>query len=484
MTMEPKDVNLAGAGESVGREVRDLKRGGRRKDKSLWAKALDVMASYAVAIVILFLLLVVTFFGTLEQVEHGLYDTQRKYFDSIWLVHELHIGRVLLPIPLPGAYLLMGLLFVNMSLGLARRMFKQPRTLGALVSRSGLIIAHGSILFMLAAGFVSYHYKTEGNMALFEGQVSDHYQSYHNRVVELRQIHPPPADGEEPFAWVIDQEWFEDLQWDESRGRRPTRTFFHPDLPFELQLGDYVRNSMPARADQGSSRALAGFEIRRRPLEPESERNLDALRVHAMPHDGGQSAEHWVWGGSIHPLTLAMADGSVYTLELTRRRWQLPFSVRLDEFIHERHPGTNIAREFISRVTQIDATGEHARIIQMNEPLRDSGYVLYQASFGSEQLASGTERPYSVFAVVRNPSDQWPLWACIAVAIGLLMHFCVRLWLHLTKSLQGGTRRGGRASASGRSTGDPGPDKPGDTAPEPAPLGAPEPATVSAGADH
>jgi len=470
MTMEPKDVNLAGAGESVGREARNLKRG-RRTDKNLWARALDVMASYAVAIVILFLLLIVTFFGTLEQVEHGLYDTQRKYFDSVFLVHELRIGAILIPIPLPGAYLLMGLLFVNMSLGLARRMFKQPRTLGALVSRSGLIIAHGSILFMLAAGFVSYHFKTEGNMALFEGQVSDHYQSYHNRVVELRQVHPAPAEGEDPFAWVIDQEWFEDL----SRGEN--RTFYHPDLPFELQLGDYVRNSMPARAEQGSSRALAGFEIRERPLETESERNLDALRVRAVPHDGGQSVEHWVWGGSIHPLTLTMADGSVYTLELTRRRWQLPFSVRLEEFIHERHPGTNIAREFISRVTQIDATGEHARIIQMNEPLRDSGFVLYQASFGTEQLASGTERPYSVFAVVRNPSDQWPLWACIAVAIGLLMHFCVRLWLHLTKSLKGQGRRGSRPAGRRRpdtTGGDPGQP---DTA-APAPAHNPEPAAA------
>lgn len=469
MTMEPKDVNLAGAGESVGREMRQLKRG-RRADKSLAAKVLDVMSSYAVAIVILFLLMIVTFFGTLEQVEHGLYDTQRKYFDSVWLVHELKIGPgwMVLPIPMPGAYLLMGLLFVNMSLGLARRMFKQPRTVGAFVSRSGLIIAHGSILFMLVAGFVSYHFKTEGNMALFEGQVSDQYQSYHNRVVEVRQVHPQPAEGEEPFAWVIDQEWFEDL------GRGQNRTFHHPDLPFELQLGDYVRNSMPARAEQGSSRALGGFEIRERPLETESERNLDALRVRAVPHDGGQSVEHWVWGGSIHPLTLNLADGSVYTLELTRRRWQLPFSVRLDEFIHGRHPGTNIAREFISHVTQIDATGEHARIIQMNEPLRDSGFVLYQASFGSEQLASGTERPYSVFAVVRNPSDQWPLWACIAVSIGLLMHFCVRLWLHLAKSMKGHGRRGGRRPKAGA-----GPVRSDEPAPDQS--ASPEPATAGAG---
>lgn len=453
MNNEQQDMNLAGTGESVGREVRTL---GRRKDRSPWSRFVDFMASYALAIIIMFLLLVVTFFGTLEQVEHGLYDTQKKYFDSVWLIHELRFGSVTIPIPLPGAYLLMGLLFVNMSLGLARRMFKQPRTLGALVSRSGLIIAHASILFMLVAGFVSYHFKTEGNMALFEGQVSDQYQSYHNRVVEIRRMHPAPVDGEDPFAWVIDQRKFEDL------GRGQTRTFFHSEMPFELELGDYIRNSMPVRVEQATSRSIAGYEMRERPLETESERNLDALRVRAVPADGGPVIEHLVWGGSIHPLTVALQDGSVYTVELTRRRWQLPFAVRLDEFIHERHPGTNIAREFISRVTQIDETGEHARIIQMNEPLRDSGFVLYQASFGSEQAASGVDRPFSVFAVVRNPSDQWPLWACVAVAIGLLMHFCVRLWIHLGRSFQ---RAGARPPAG----------RPRQTTAEPAPK-APAPA--------
>ena len=33
------------------------------------------------------------------------------------------------------------------------------------------------------------------------------------------------------------------------------------------------------------------------------------------------------------------------------------------------------------------------------------------------------ERMFSVFAVVRNPSDQWPLYACIVIAAGMLMHF-------------------------------------------------------------
>ena len=58
----------------------------------------------------------------------------------------------------------------------------------------------------------------------------------------------------------------------------------------------------------------------------------------------------------------------------------------------------------------------------MNEPLRDGGLVLYQASWGPSNARPG-ERLFSTLAVVRNPADHWPLAACLVIAAGLLFHF-------------------------------------------------------------
>ena len=60
----------------------------------------------------------------------------------------------------------------------------------------------------------------------------------------------------------------------------------------------------------------------------------------------------------------------------------------------------------------------------MNDPLRREGYVLFQSDWGPKpEDDPSPERYYSVFAVVRNPADHWPLIACIVIAIGLCTHF-------------------------------------------------------------
>src|SRR5437868_8068223 len=49
------------------------------------ARVVKVMSSFGLATTVLALLLLVTFLGTLEQVEHGLFDSQKKYFESWWI---------------------------------------------------------------------------------------------------------------------------------------------------------------------------------------------------------------------------------------------------------------------------------------------------------------------------------------------------------------------------------------------------------------
>ena len=60
----------------------------------------------------------------------------------------------------------------------------------------------------------------------------------------------------------------------------------------------------------------------------------------------------------------------------------------------------------------------------MNEPLRLSGWTLYQMSWGQDSLHPG--RLISVLRASHNPLEQMPKWSSYIIAAGLLWHFaCV-----------------------------------------------------------
>ena len=81
---------------------------------------------------------------------------------------------------------------------------------------------------------------------------------------------------------------------------------------------------------------------------------------------------------------------------------------------------------FSSDVTVVEEGSPRTLRISMNEPLRSDGLVLYQASWGPSNAMPGTPL-FSTLAVVRNPADQYPLYACILISIGLVIHFSRRL---------------------------------------------------------
>jgi len=132
----------------------------------------------------------------------------------------------------------------------------------------------------------------------------------------------------------------------------------------------------------------------------------------------------------LEPATVKVGD-ETFTLGLTRRKWKLPFAVRLETFERETHPGTEKPKRYTSHVTKIVDGKEAPQVITMNVPLRDQGFVLYQASF-----SQGNRGNQSVFTVASNPSDQWPLWSCIAVGFGLTLHFIIHLVRFLSRTLK------------------------------------------------
>ncbi|MFM2178498.1 MAG: hypothetical protein RL015_2596 [Verrucomicrobiota bacterium] len=384
------------------------------KPKSLPGQLFAFLSSYGLAITVLTFLLLITFLGTLSQKDIGLLDSQRKYFDSWWLIHDLDLGGTLIPVPLPGGGLLMVILFFNMLCGAVIRIRKGWRTIGVLIS-------HLAIMFMLAAGFVSFLYKTEGAMPLFEGQASDQYQSYHDRIIEIHRY--DSAGKGDDKALVIPMKHFEDLDPGKAR------TFFAKDLPIEMQVTGYRRNANVVQAEEGDKTAIDGYRIQEVKHAKEDEANVTAVEITVKLKDGAEQRAI-LWERQMEPFTVKVGDAA-YAISISRMKWKLPFAIRLNDFVRELHPGTMKAKKYTSHVTKITDGKEEPKVVTMNVPVRDQGYVVYQASFS--QNSNGEQ---SVFTVVTNPSDQWPLWSCVAVAIGLIIHFLMHLIRFLSRSMK------------------------------------------------
>jgi len=390
----------------------------RPAQTSIFAKLFAFFSSFGVATVLLSLLLLITLLGTLEQVEHGLFDSQKKYFESM-LITNIDLGSWKMPVLIPGGFLLMSILFVNMICGAVIRIRKSPRTIG-------VIISHVSILFLLLSGFVSFYFKKDGNLALFEGQTSDEFQSYHDSVVEIEKLEPAPT-GDKHTAMVIPGDEFQDL----TKGKG--RTFTSASLPFDVEISNYEVNAEPKRATAADSKAqVDGYFLQTLEKKAEAELNLDAAFVKITDKKTKTTQNGIIWRAAAAPWSFKMGE-EVYAISLGRRTWKLPFAVRLDKFIREVHPGTNRPRKFSSEITKIDGKRQEKKLITMNLPLRDEGHVLFQASFSQEQGGSGV-MTRSVFAVVENPADQWPLWSLLAVSLGLLIHMTGQLRRFLSKN--------------------------------------------------
>ena len=102
---------------------------------------------------------------------------------------------------------------------------------------------------------------------------------------------------------------------------------------------------------------------------------------------------------------------------------QLPFSVTLNNFRRDVYPGTNMPREYESRITIKDGGITWPAIISMNEPLRYGGYTFYQSS----TLMDREGQPISVLSVVTNKGWVFPYISGIMLAFGLIYHLIWRM---------------------------------------------------------
>ena len=325
--------------------------------------------------------------GTLAQKDIGLYEAQARYFSSfiLWLG----------PIPLPGSYPTLGLIFVSLT---AKFLFASPWSR----AQAGTILTHLGILLLLLGGLITGITAKESFIVIPEGGSSATISSYHDRVLAVER-----EDG-----LIIAAYPFDDLE----RG-----AIFTPiESGFTIEIEKTCRHctaQIPAD-DRGRMAMAEKMDLIDAPPQPEDELNLSGVTFTVAGVNDKDDGTYITLEDI--PVRPQFGDLVIY---VRRAQETLPFAVRLKDFVEERHPGTATARAFHSDVVVEDNGVAWPARIEMNEPLRYKGYTLYQSSF--TRGMDGSES--TVLSVVQNAGRVFPYVASAVIFAGLLLHLILRL---------------------------------------------------------
>lgn len=399
------------------------------KSNSPLAKVINFLASMQLATFLLLALFVLTWFATLEQTVNGLKPMMDKYFNWKELFFFPEIGKpwqedgVLIPIkiyfPMLSGFWLCVLFTLNLTLGGLIRFRKSPQKIGILLS-------HFSIVFLMVAAGVTQFTEKRGALQIYEGKMSDAAQDYHHEVIEISEL----ADGKVSKVHLVDWEYLKDL-----RNKDRERLFRMKDLPFDLKVDNLIENAQLTPAQfvppMNREKVIDGFYLKKLARQKETEAHMAGAEVTVLGKGGEPLTELLLGSRSLKPATVTV-EGRPYLLRMRKKLWPLPFGVQLDDFRVERDPGTRRAAAYESDVTRLDGVETEEVLIQMNEPMRREGWTFFQANWGPQDVED-PEEYYSVFEVVRNPADHWPLYSLLISMAGLIGHFVYRLIVFLKK---------------------------------------------------
>ncbi|MEP7014366.1 MAG: cytochrome c biogenesis protein ResB [Verrucomicrobiota bacterium] len=367
-------------------------------------KVVDLFTSLKLTIVCLAAAMVLIFAGTLAQVHLGIHEAQQRYFQSLFVWWPPDSRSFKIPI-FPGGHLIGAVLLVNLIAAHARRFRWAWQKLGIHLTHAGLII-------MLAGGLFTDLFAVESHMRLAGGDTKNYSED--QLRMELAVI--DTSDNELDQVTAIPEAVL-----------RHNHTIDHSSLPFRIVVRNFFQNSRlkmlseaggDARpiANQGSGAMISVESVPR--ATGVNERDVPSAAIEIVPKDSGGSLGIWLVSDALGAPQTFFCGGRTWVIALRTTRYYKPYSVTLQKFTHERYPGTEIPKNFSSRVTLIDPELSVNRdvLIYMNHPLRYRGETFYQAGFEKDDSAT-------ILQVVHNPSFIAPYLACVIVAAGLLVQF-------------------------------------------------------------
>ena len=406
-------------------------------------KIVGFFTSLKLTVTLLAFAIVLVFVGTIAQADEGLYVAQSHYFRQ-WLVVGAHLFGHKVPLILPGGYLIGTLLLVNLVVTHIYRFQLSTKKIG-------IQLAHAGVILLLVGQLATDLLARELQMHFNEGETRRYSES-------AGQFELIIISGDEVTAI-------------------PERILTAGDqlkidgLPFTISVKSVWKNSdvnfrapMLQNAPLLTTNGIAlNFDFKKvDEVKSMDERNIPTAVVEFSTPVGSLGTwvvSDWVGDDSLveavrntyAPMGLDMAqkiaaqlvapqtievNGKKFTFTLRPERVYHPYSLTLLKATHTVYPGTDIPKDFRSRVL-IDnpQTGEKREVeISMNHPLRYGGYTYYQYQMtAGEAVVKAGQAQSSVLQVVRNPSWLTPYIGCAMVGVGLIIQFLYHLVGFITK---------------------------------------------------
>ena len=368
------------------------------------AGVVSFFSSLRLTVVCLALGMVLIFSGTLAQVNLGLYEAQNRFFRSFFIYWTPAASGWKIPV-FPGGYLIGGVLLANLLTAHFTR-FKLTS------KKIGIWMIHIGIILLLVGQFLTDMLSHESSLHLRNGQASNY--SVAEREAELAVIDTSDADTDKVVA--IPQGLL-----------RHQNVIQSAEMPFSVKVLKYFPNSTLEKLEPGAGPAPAnkgvGSRVSVRELPRVTDMDHRDVPSAVVEIDSPQgSLGTWLVSEFIDQPQSLTFNNRTYQLVMRTRRLYEPYTLQLMKFQHDVYAGTDIPKNFASRILlQRPDTGEKREVlIYMNSPLRYAGKTYYQASFDPDD--GGT-----VLQVVRNPGWLTPYFACILVGGGLLVQFLSHL---------------------------------------------------------
>ncbi len=370
----------------------------------LFDRVINFFTSLRLTVVCLCLGLALVFFGTLAQVDLGLYKAQNDFFRSFFVYWGPKGEAWKIPV-FPGGYLVGSLLLLNLIAAHIKR-FTFTK------NKIGIFMVHAGLILLLLGQLLTDMLSRESVLHLRLGEAKNY--SEESRRFELAVVDTTNPEMNNVVA--IPEEVL-----------ASQKLIQNAKLPFGIEVKKYYANSElatnqqpmfdPSPATQGSG---VGLAVKARAKVTSTDlRDVPTVAVELKSPEG--SLGQWLVSGHLGVQSFSLGNRTFQIMLRPMRHYE-PFSLQLLKFNHAVYQGTDIPKDFSSRVRLLrPATGEDREtLIYMNNPLRYGGETFYQASF--DQDDAGT-----VLQVVHNPSWLTPYLSCSLMGLGMVVQFLSHL---------------------------------------------------------
>ncbi|MDF7808730.1 cytochrome c biogenesis protein ResB [Pontiellaceae bacterium B12219] len=297
--------------------------------------------------------------------------------------------------------------------------------------RAGMVLLHGGILFLLIGEFMTAIFAVEATMTIKEGETVNFLDRSQQLELSFTETSNPDYDT----VTVIPARLLKDGAVVEADA-----------LPFDVKVHRFMHNStrpQPLQNVPDQFKAdypqYEGFGSRlyvaetREVSGTSGTRNAQAVDVELLDSDTGESLGRYILSLWMYPNfvnrswdmpTNFTVDGKNYTAyfrfgrEYAKAPSGNPYSIQLLDFVHEKYEGTQMPKDFASKILLVNEGDgvERELRIWMNNPLRYARRTFYQSGYLPDD--GGT-----VLQVVRNDTWMIPYLACMIVFVGMAAQF-------------------------------------------------------------